>query len=201
MPHATVEYSDSDRVNCCHCNGFIQKGVIKMGYHYWNGTDWYHSGCFILSDKPFSYTNGRGYKFCQIQHWANMSIRWKGQSYLYAHWMDPLKERDQEKVRLILNQYRINKARLELPKHVSQMKVNELKIELKKRHLFATGNKFELQQRLKDYFQTGFCFKQRKEDNHKLVTGYFRRVMKQCKLSIPIVLESLTVSFFPTFVL
>eukprot|EP01084_Bolivina_argentea_P044448 81788_1 len=183
MPHASIQYSKSNRARCSVCRNKIAKGLIRIGYHYCNNTDWHHLECFILSDKPFDYQNGIGYTFDEL--WNGIDV----------------KSEDEEEVENVLDKYRSNKANLKLSTHVFEMNVKELKQELKIRHLRTVGNKPILQQRIKNWFQNEWCLEQQKRDNDKLVGGLCRNFQKENNIKIPVVLETLIKSFVPTFVI
>ena len=117
-----------------------------------------------------------------------------------------LPDEEKSKFRKILREtvvdpFKMKKASIPINKHIYKMTVKELRQELKKRDLKCSGLKKVLQNRLRRFFESDRCIKIQKERNEKLVKGYSKRLRNKERIVLPLCLENLIVTFFPTMTL
>ena len=101
----------------------------------------------------------------------------------------------------VVKTYKKVLANYKLDKRVEDMNVKELKQALNKRDLSPSGNKSALKQRLIDYFQTKLCLKIQRKNNEKLIKGYLRILRQKTNMNIPICLQNMIISHYPTITL
>ena len=181
MVYAFIQYARSGRTKCIVCQETIKLKEVRIGWHRSRYTpdDWHHVQCFIFAKRPFNDVQGHGmtgFKLNEMRIW------------------DKFTESEFEEIRSVLAQWKDIRAKMVLPKCISQMKIAELKLELKQRNMSATGKKSELQKRLRKYLNTPWIEEEQKRRVDLETSGYCRRFEKE----IPIVLIQIIKTYVPT---
>ena len=148
-----VEIAKSSRGECGHCHKKIQKGKAKIGATTAMVDRWNHIECITKSRSRKKIAVVEGDVLIKIEGHIKLS------------------KEDQEKVKQVVEEYRMKKARLNIHKPIDMMKSNELKNQLKIRDLVMGSEIKDQQYRLRTYLNFRWCKGYRDESNEYLIFG------------------------------